>query len=136
MRLRLVPLLALVALAGCGGSKQADQTLTIAVNGSFSKNPYVAETIAHGAQLAVLELPQGGLLTVGSTTYKLQVKKYDTAGSPVRVGVPNGWRLTVPASGSYTPLAGQDLTGADNCTQHITACFPPSSIRTECRGKT
>jgi branched-chain amino acid transport system substrate-binding protein len=72
-----------VLLAGCGGSKNAEQTLVIAVNGSFSKTPYVAENIANGAQLAVLELPQGGLLTVGNTTYKLEVKKYDTAGSPV-----------------------------------------------------
>lgn len=83
--LRRIALLAplLVLAAGCGGSKHAQQTLTIAVNGSFSKNPYVAETIANGAQLAVLELPQGGLLTVGNTTYKLQVQKYDTADSPV-----------------------------------------------------
>lgn len=77
----LAPLAALAA--GCGGSKHAQQTLTIAVDASFSKTPYIADTIANGAELAVLELPQGGQLTVGNTTYKIQVKKYDTGGSPV-----------------------------------------------------
>jgi branched-chain amino acid transport system substrate-binding protein len=74
-----------VAVAGgCGGSGSKEhQTLTIVVNGSFSKTPYVAETIANGAELALLELPEKGSLIVGDTTYTLKVARYDTGGSPV-----------------------------------------------------
>jgi ABC-type glycerol-3-phosphate transport system substrate-binding protein len=56
---RILVLLAVAALlAGCGGSGSGkQQTLTIVVNASFSKTPYVGETIANGARLALLELP-------------------------------------------------------------------------------
>ena len=84
---RALPLsLLLVALAaGCGGSGSSSpaKTLTIAVNASFSKTPYVAETMANGAKLALLELPSQGMLSAGGNNYKLEVVKYDTAGSPV-----------------------------------------------------
>jgi ABC-type branched-subunit amino acid transport system substrate-binding protein len=42
----------------------------------------VAETIANGAELAVLELSNSKSLTVGDTTYTFKVAKYDTGGSP------------------------------------------------------
>jgi branched-chain amino acid transport system substrate-binding protein len=71
------------AAAGCGGSGSNSKTLTIVVNASFSKTPYVAETIANGAKLGVLELPGGGTLTAGDTDYTIKVVKYDTGGSPV-----------------------------------------------------
>ena len=78
-------LLLLVALgAGCGGSSGSEpKTLTIAVNASFSKTPYVGETMANGAKLAVLELPDQGTLRAGGNDYRLKVVKYDTGGSPV-----------------------------------------------------
>jgi len=74
----------LALLAGCGGSgAHSEQTLEIAVNASFSKTPYVAETIANGASLAVLELEQNRPLVIGDTTYKLEVRRFDTGGSPI-----------------------------------------------------
>jgi branched-chain amino acid transport system substrate-binding protein len=80
----LLAVLACLA-AGCGGSSSGSksQTLTISVNASFSKTPYVADTIANGAKLAVLELPNSGTVTIGGTAYTLKVVKYDTGGSPV-----------------------------------------------------
>jgi branched-chain amino acid transport system substrate-binding protein len=84
---RALPILAVVAAlaAGCGGSgSKTQQNLTLVVNGSFSKTPYVAETIANGAQLALLELPLGKSFTVGDTTYTVKVERSDTAGSPVK----------------------------------------------------
>jgi branched-chain amino acid transport system substrate-binding protein len=83
---RALPLFAFVVVlaAGCGGSSsKTHQTLTIVVNASFSKTPYVAETIANGAELALLELPETNSFTVGDTTYTLKVARYDTGGSPV-----------------------------------------------------
>jgi len=84
---RALPILAVVAAlaAGCGGSgSKTQQNLTLVVNGSFSKTPYVAETIANGAQLALLELPLGKSFTVGDTTYNVKVERSDNAGSPVK----------------------------------------------------
>ena len=70
--------------AGCGGSGfRNSKTLTIVVNASFSKTPYVADTIANGAKLGVLELPGGSMLTAGNNNYSIKVVKYDTGGSPV-----------------------------------------------------
>jgi branched-chain amino acid transport system substrate-binding protein len=75
-------LFALAALvAGCGGSSQS-KTLTLVVDASFSRTPYVADTIANGARLAVLEAAPGGTLRVGDTDYRIKVAEYDTGGSP------------------------------------------------------
>lgn len=78
----LLPLVALAA--GCGGGSASEsKTLTIVVNASFSKTPYVGETMANGAELAVLELPNQGMVSTGGNNYRLKVVKYDTGGSPV-----------------------------------------------------
>ena len=78
----LLPLVALAA--GCGGrSASESKTLTIVINASFSKTPYVGETMANGAELAVLELPNQGMVSTGGNNYRLKVVKYDTGGSPV-----------------------------------------------------
>ena len=73
----------LAAAAGCGSDSKSEQTLVIAVNASFSKTPYVADTIENGARLAAGELQRNGVLAVGGTAYRLEVKRFDTAGSPV-----------------------------------------------------
>ena len=59
-----------------------NQTLTIGVNGSFSKTPYLADTIANGTKLAALELPNGNSFTAGGHNYTVKVVKYDNGGSP------------------------------------------------------
>jgi branched-chain amino acid transport system substrate-binding protein len=83
-RAGLILVICVAALTGCGGSSpHSAQTLVIAVNASFSKTPYVAETIANGASLAVLELQQAGPFDIGGTSYKLEVKRFDTGGSPL-----------------------------------------------------
>jgi branched-chain amino acid transport system substrate-binding protein len=80
---RAWPLVAvcLAVATGCGSGSKSEQTLVIAVNASFSKTPYVADTIANGARLAVIE--QGNSFTTGNKTYKLEIKRYDTGGSPI-----------------------------------------------------
>jgi branched-chain amino acid transport system substrate-binding protein len=81
---RALPLLVSLALvAGCGGSSSGSRTLTIAVNASFSKTPYIADTMTNGARLAVLEVPNNGTFTAGGKDYTLKVVKYDTGGSPL-----------------------------------------------------
>lgn len=83
-RAGLILVICVAALTGCGSSSpHSTQTLVIAVNASFSKTPYVGETIANGASLAVLELQQAGPFEVGGTSYKLEVKRFDTGGSPL-----------------------------------------------------
>jgi branched-chain amino acid transport system substrate-binding protein len=75
-------LFAVAALAsGCGGASDT-KTLTIVVNASFSKTPYVADTISNGAKLGVLELGPEGTMRIGDTNYAVKVVEYDTGGSP------------------------------------------------------
>jgi branched-chain amino acid transport system substrate-binding protein len=69
-------------LTACGSQPHSEQTLVFAVDASFSKTPYVADTIANGASVALLELQQNGPLRIGDTTYRLEVKRFDTGGSP------------------------------------------------------
>lgn len=84
MRRALILVVLAAVAAGCGGSgPKTSKTLTIVVNASFSKTPYVGDTIANGAQLGVLELPGGNTLTAGDTDYTIKVVKYDTGNSPV-----------------------------------------------------
>ncbi len=82
-RALILPVVLAALAAGCGGSKSENQTLTIGVNASFSKTPYLADTIANGTKLAVLELPNGNSFTAGGHDYTVKVVKYDTGGSPV-----------------------------------------------------
>jgi ABC-type branched-subunit amino acid transport system substrate-binding protein len=82
--LLVLPALLAAVAAGCGSSGSGNEkTLTVVVNSSFSKNPYIADTIYNGAKLAVLELAQQGTVKAGDTNYRLKVVRYDTAGSPV-----------------------------------------------------
>jgi ABC-type branched-subunit amino acid transport system substrate-binding protein len=79
--------LALLAtlVGGCGSSEPDEQrTLTIVVNAPFSQTPYVGETIARGAELAVRELrAAGGIATDGGTVY-FRIARVDNALSPQR----------------------------------------------------
>ena len=65
------------ALAGCGGGK--GKTVVIAVDAPFSKDPYVASTIANGVRLAAasVAVDHGDVAT-------FKVVTYDNAGSPSR----------------------------------------------------
>ena len=84
MRRALILVVLAAFAAGCGGSgPKNSKTLTIVVNASFSKTPYVADTIANGARLGVLELPGSRTLTAGDNNYTIKVVKHDTGGSPV-----------------------------------------------------
>ena len=83
MRRALILVVLAAFAAGCGGSGPDSKTLTIVVNASFSKTPYVANTIANGARLGVLELPASSTLTAGDNNYTIKVVEYDTGGSPV-----------------------------------------------------
>jgi len=74
-------LLVVLALCGCGGSKNESETLVIAVDAPFSRSPYIGQTIARGVELAVSEINVGGI-PGSNTNYTLKVKRYDNALSP------------------------------------------------------
>ena len=79
--------LACVGLAACGGatsggsSGSGKPSVLIALNVPSSADPYVAQLISRGAQLAVAEANQKGL-TIGGTSYQLKLKTYDDANQP------------------------------------------------------
>ncbi len=74
-------MLVVLALCGCGGSKNESETLVIAVDAPFSRSPYIGQTIARGVELAVSEINVGGI-PGSNTNYTLKVKRYDNALSP------------------------------------------------------
>jgi ABC-type branched-subunit amino acid transport system substrate-binding protein len=85
VRRPLLLCVAVLALAGCGGSSKATQStpLTIVVNAPFSRSPYLGRTIENGARLAAGEVNASGI-PIDGTTYDLRVVTMDTALSPAR----------------------------------------------------
>jgi ABC-type branched-subunit amino acid transport system substrate-binding protein len=73
--------IALLAACGSSGGGGGTATILIGVNVPSSADPFVAQYITRGAQLAVSEANQKGL-TIAGTTYRLAVKVYDDAGQP------------------------------------------------------
>jgi ABC-type branched-subunit amino acid transport system substrate-binding protein len=84
----LILCVAVLTLAGCGGSSKATQrpALTIVVNAPFSRSPYLGRTIENGARLAASEVNAGGIPIAGKT-YDVRVVTMDTALSPARAVV-------------------------------------------------
>ena len=74
-------------MAACGGSTGGGSqgagkpSILIALNIPSSADPYVAQIISRGAQLAVAEANQKGL-SIGGTSYQLTLKTYDDANQP------------------------------------------------------
>ncbi|MFL5926755.1 MAG: ABC transporter substrate-binding protein [Gaiellaceae bacterium] len=83
--MRVVLVLALLALAGCGGSSTTSQRtpLTVVVNAPFSRLPYLGRTIENGVRLAERDVNANGI-RLGDRTYELRVRTMDTALSPAR----------------------------------------------------
>jgi ABC-type branched-subunit amino acid transport system substrate-binding protein len=77
--------LALLVLAGCGGSSSSSQRipLTVVVNAPFSRTPYLGRTIENGVRVAEQELNANGI-RLGDKTYELRVRTMDNALSPAR----------------------------------------------------
>ena len=76
-----------LCVAGCGGaggSKEAPETLTIAVNAPFTGAPYVANAIAQGVELGVQTGTKDGVISIGDKTYRIRVQKLDNELSPGR----------------------------------------------------
>ena len=84
----LILCVAVLTLAGCGGTSKATQrpALTIVVNAPFSRSPYLGRTIENGARLAATEVNAGGI-PINGTSYDLRVVTMDTALSPARAVV-------------------------------------------------
>jgi branched-chain amino acid transport system substrate-binding protein len=73
-----------LVVAGCGGSgSKGTKTLVVVVNAPFSRTPFVGETIARGAGLAVDEINARGGISAGANRYRLKIKRLDNALSPV-----------------------------------------------------
>src|ERR1700686_5516612 len=85
--LGVVALAGVGLLAACGGSTNAGSqgsgapSVLIALNVPSSADPYVAQVISRGAQLAVAEANQKGF-SIGGTSYQLKLKTYDDANQP------------------------------------------------------
>ena len=83
----LVALAGATLIAGCGsssspsGSGGSGNTLSIALNIPVTADPYVAQAIKRGADLAVREANAKGV-TIGSATYQLALRVYDDSGQP------------------------------------------------------
>jgi len=79
-------LLAVVALAGCGGDDAASPRgqLLVVVNAPFSRTPYVGKTIDRGVSLAVRDVNARGGVVVAGKPYVLKVRRVDNALSPRR----------------------------------------------------
>src|SRR6267142_2184113 len=79
--MRRVALLALLGLflAGCGGGKPETRSVVIAVDAPFSRDPYIASTIANGVRLAAAPLGVNS-----GDVADVRVVTYDNAGSPSR----------------------------------------------------
>ncbi|MGZ4395637.1 MAG: hypothetical protein ACXVZ2_09795 [Gaiellaceae bacterium] len=72
-----------VLAGGCGKKSAASGgKIVVAVDVPVTGNPYIAETIKHGVQLAASNVSgtSGGVL-VGKRSYALEVKLYDNHGS-------------------------------------------------------
>ncbi len=83
--MRRLLLLAVLVAAGCGGSGAKDtKTLVVVVNAPFSQTPFVGETIARGAGLAVDEINARGGIPAGRNRYRLKLRRLDNSLSPGR----------------------------------------------------
>jgi branched-chain amino acid transport system substrate-binding protein len=81
-----ITLLALGALAACGGSASPSTTsrvITIAVNVPVTADAYIAGAIERGADLAVKEANAKGVVIAG-TRYTIVLKHYDDNGQPAQ----------------------------------------------------
>jgi branched-chain amino acid transport system substrate-binding protein len=80
---RLILLLAVLVLIGCGSSHAPHKQLLVVVDAPFSKTPYLGRTIENGARLAAAQVNATGL-RINGTTYELRIRTMDNALSPAR----------------------------------------------------
>jgi ABC-type branched-subunit amino acid transport system substrate-binding protein len=116
-RLALV-VLAAAFLVGCGSGKSSGPTVVIAVDAPFSRDPYVATTIANGVRLAAANLgvERGDVVN-------FRVVTYDNAGSPSRA-VADVRR----AVGQHAVAIVTDGTGVDATWKLAAAAHVPLGI--------
>ncbi|TMB92945.1 MAG: amino acid ABC transporter substrate-binding protein [Chloroflexi bacterium] len=78
-------LAATALLAACGGASgigAGSNRILVALNVPTSADPYVAQIIGRGAQLAVAEANQKGGVSIAGRRYRLELRTYDDAGRP------------------------------------------------------
>ena len=120
----VLAVLALLALAGCGGSSNDTQrtSLPVVVNAPFSRTPYLGRTIENGVRLAEREVNANGI-RLGDKTYELRVSTMDTALSPARA-VANMRR----AVGQHAVAVVDEGTGIDASWRIAAAAGIPIGI--------
>jgi branched-chain amino acid transport system substrate-binding protein len=110
MRRWILAALLLPALAGCGGKSagQAEKTgtLAIAVIAPFSRESYLGNTIAQGAELGVKRLA----IPVGPKYYSFKVVRYDSAGSASRAVAATRRAVAAHSAAIVTDGAGVDAS--------------------------
>jgi branched-chain amino acid transport system substrate-binding protein len=81
----LAAIVAVLALAGCGGtaSRAHTKSLLVVVNAPFSRTPYLGGAIENGAQLAAAEVNATGISIAGQH-YTLTIRTADSGLSPAR----------------------------------------------------
>jgi branched-chain amino acid transport system substrate-binding protein len=124
---RLVLLLGGLGLlaAGCGKGSSGGEAgrLLIAVDVPVTGSPYVAETIRQGVELATSNVNGGGGVRVGSKSYLIKVKLYDSHLS-ARTAVENARRaIDAGAAAIVTDGTGVDATWQLANRDHVPICI-------------
>ncbi len=114
-------LAALTALSACGGgapqSGGSGGPLLIAVVAPVTADPYVAQVLRRGTELAVHELNAGGGVSVGGSKRQVQLRIYDDALDPqrTRAAVQNAIHdgaIGLVTDGYGSAASAQDSAGA------------------------
>lgn len=107
--MKRVALLAVLVLAGCGGSTTTSSStpLLVVVNAPFSSTPYLGRTIENGVRLGATEVNASDL-RIGSHPYRFEVQTMDSGLSPA-TAVANVRR----AAGEHAIAIVDEGTGID-----------------------
>jgi branched-chain amino acid transport system substrate-binding protein len=118
-----VALVVVVLAAACGGSGDKTKgSITIVVDGPFSRSPYIGNTVANGVRLAADQLNARGI-SAGQKAYRIRVVRLDNALSPGRAVADTRDALRRHAVAIVTDGTGVDATWRLANRQHVPICI-------------